>query len=87
MMTDFNGIVSARDNMKIKRRIRRSKKEQARKSRLFTHSRSKYNSIEKSLMERTSQRHQTLNKHHNITIMVKNKDTENLAPRRIDIMA
>ena len=67
------GFVQAMGNMKDKRRIRRDKKERARSMRQYTYAISKYNSIEKSLKERTSQRHKTLDKQHTINIKSKSK--------------
>jgi len=48
-------------DLKFKREKRLNKKENVRKDRIFNKYRSKFNSIEKGLMERTSQRHRVQN--------------------------
>ena len=45
------------EDMRLKREQRFTKKDNVRKNRIYNKFRSKYNSIEKGLMERTSQRH------------------------------
>jgi len=45
------------EDMRLKREQRFTKKDNVRKNRIYNKFRSKYNSIEKGLMERTSRRH------------------------------